>query len=168
MGTYNDWDADLLWQSASVDSITAIARNGSTIVFSGFDDSTDNTTIYYGTLVISPYTLTNQGSSSSSNTYIPAMTYKGSTLITAKASTNLTPQETSLYEGTAGNPLNSRVYGPSTTTKILSLAGNSDYIFTVVSNTNNNSNKKVFISDTTSDPFDEVLFFSHWGPYDIN
>lgn len=157
-----DLDAGTVWQSSAIDSVTAIAHNGSTVTFVGYINGTS--TYYQFTLVsAAPYYITAPASCSTCNYYIPAITYLGNDLISARGGT-------SLYKGTPSNPFTTFLESTDNSNiKVVSMAGydtgTEEYLYTVLNNnadTTDEINKKLYYNDDDTAPFDDVLFFSHW------
>jgi len=134
------------------DSITAMAYDGSDIVFATYKNGTSN--IYSGTI----NNLNNPTLRASSITgYIPAMCFAKNNLITALHN----GATRRIYYGSITNPLNS--YDSLSSKKVIALAGNDDYIYTLIhDDSGGNNRKKIYFSDNLANIEEEVFFYSQW------
>ncbi|MBN1294682.1 MAG: right-handed parallel beta-helix repeat-containing protein [Candidatus Latescibacteria bacterium] len=160
------YSATPVWQCAGLDSISAMTHNGSNgISFVG--RSGTNAIYYFGDLEISPWRIDVSDSTSTglATINVPAMAYTGSSLISVKETSNYTY----FYSGSSSTPYTTSLCDSVLTSskKVLSMDANSSYLYTVLSNSGSDYNRKLFFTDDTTEPFKDILFFSHWWDDDF-
>lgn len=134
------------------DSITAMAYDGSTVVFATYKNGTSN--IYSGTI----NNLDNPTLRASSITgYIPAMCFAKNYLVTALHN----GATRRIYYGSIASPLNS--YDSLSSKKIIALAGNDNYLYSLIHDDSGGTDrKKIFFTDNLANVDKNVFFYSQW------
>ena len=136
---------------SNADSITAMAYDGTDLVFATYKSGTSK--IYKG--AINSLSITTPVDSTTG--YISAMCFSRGSLVTAvhDGSTQ------KLYYGTKTNPLtNSQTL---TGKKVIALEGNSTYLYSLVHNTSGGTDRnKIYFTDNLLVYNDETYFFTHW------
>ena len=165
LSTESDLDNATIWECAGLESITAMATNGSTVAFVGYKSSSSKFYHFY-TLASSPPYVTSIDSTGSYGYYIPAMTFLGNELVSAREASSVTQ----IYKGSTSSPFTTYLETTSSTSiNVVSMAGydtgTKTYLYTVLEDESSSSsavNKKLYFNDDEYNPFDDVLFFSHW------
>ncbi|MCE5251446.1 hypothetical protein LLG96_14630 [bacterium] len=142
------------------DSITAIACNGTDIVFATYKNGTSK--IYNGTLN-DLNNATKQGNDISG--YVSSMCFARGNLVTAVYDNN--SQLSKLYYGSSSNPTN---YYTGNYAYIIFLAlagdygtGNENYMYSLVHDTSGGNNcKKIYFTKDVTDYDDQLYFYSQW------
>jgi len=146
------------------DSITAIACNGTDIVFATYKSGTSK--IYKGTLGAGLNNATQQDSNISG--YVSAMCFARGYLVTAVYDSS--QDESKLYYGTSSDPTDSYT---SSYSDIMFIAltgdydtGDNDYLYSLVHDTSSGTNcKKIFFTKDVTDYDDQLYFYSQWFRY---
>ena len=137
---------------ADVDSITAMAYDGSYVVFTEYKN---------GTSLIRKATLANLGSPTDIETvsgYIPAMCFAKGSLITAfqNGSTRR------IYIGSLTDAITA-TYATLASKNFIALVGSSNYLYTVMHNdSGGNERKKIYFTKTLTAVDNQVYFYSQW------
>lgn len=137
----------------NADSITAMAYDGTDLVFATYKSGTSK--IYtgaIGSLSISTPVATKTG-------YISAMCFSQGNLVTAV----LEGSTQKLYYGTKTNPLPTANSQTLIGKKVIALAGNGTYLYSLVhDNSGGTSRNKIYFTENLSDYDNQTYFFTHW------
>ncbi|MCE5252479.1 right-handed parallel beta-helix repeat-containing protein [bacterium] len=140
----------LVWSSAAFDSVTAVAFVNNQYVFAAFKDLATDSTYVYSMQSGSPVLR------AAGEYYVTAMTaYGDSLLIAKKTSSNM-----QVYRGIYSNPFGVQVENMSSSYYILSLAGNTNYLYMVY------DRKKLHFTNTSSNIDKDVLYYTRWWEID--
>jgi len=136
-------------ESSSVPSVTALAVTGSTLIFAA--DESDSTRIYSGSIPSSGEISTTKRETLYYD--VTGLTYKSSTLMTAVQEGTTTK----IYSGTTSDPLGT-LRETYTTTNLLALESDSEFIFMVKDNTGDDDEERtVYFTDTTTNMDDDII-----------
>ena len=145
----------LIYNSSSVNDVTAMGVSGSTLVF-GTDEGGGSYKIYSGTIPLSGYISTTGRENLTDK--VTGLTYKGSTLMTAVQNGT----STKIYSGITADPVGT-LRETYTTTNLISLESDSEFIFMVKDDTTDSGEEKtVYFTSNTVNMDSDIIYNSKW------
>ena len=139
----------------TVNSVTAVAVSGSTLIFGAYINSSSSK-IYSGSIPSSGEI--NESEEESLSDKVTGLTYKSSTLMTALQDGT----STKIYSGTTSEPLDT-LRETYTSTNLIALESDSEFIFMVKDNTGDaDEERTVYFTDSTTNMDEDIIYHSKW------